>query len=654
MRFFFLLFFTFLTQVVIAQFSVAKIFSSNMILQRDVDIPIWGWGKNGTKVSVKYQAQPFSTTIKEGKWEILLPKKSQGSDYQINISTPDTSIIFKNIALGDVWLCAGQSNMEWMVEKSINATKEIQNANYPNIRFFEVPHKIAHRPVKDIEEGTWLVCDTNAVRQFSGVGYFFGRKIHNETQTPIGLLSDNYGGTVVEAWMSPNAFEGMPNFQKQITKLATTDLDKIKKEGKTKFDKWVRLFETEDKGFDKWQNTTYTGWDEIELPSIWETNSQKQYAALDGVVWFQKEINLTQSEANEPALLSLGPIDDSDITWINGVKVGEMHNRYNKDRKYKIRKGVLKEGKNSIVIRVEDYIGGGGIYGSPSKLFLKMGTIKKSLVGTWNLKIGYAVDRAKPMPMGAKFGPNSFATLLYNGMIAPIQKFPIKGVIWYQGESNAYRAYEYKSLFLNWIRDWRRLWKNDKMPILWVQLANYQQPQTTPEEDQWAELREAQMEALSEPNTAMITAIDLGSAKTIHPLNKQDVGGRLAQAALKEVYGQPVSYKSPRYLSAKKKRNCIDITFTDVSDGLHPESKFGYVKGFRIAGKDKKFYWAKAKIIAPNKIRVFAPKGMHPISVRYAWEINPDPANIYNSEHLPLLPFRTDSWKLSTQGIIRE
>ena len=656
MRLLLVFFFVGFSQIAVAQFSVAKIFSSNMVLQRDVEIPIWGWGVTGTKVTINYHQASLSTTVKDGTWEILLPKKAQGTDYQIDINTPDTSISFTNIAIGDVWLCAGQSNMEWTVENSNDAAHEISHATYPKIRLFEVPHKITNKPVRDIEEGQWEICDSNSVKQFSAVGYFFGRQIYKEVKVPIGLLSDNFGGTVVETWMSPNGFSGLPHFQKEVNKLANTDLDKIKKEGKTKFDKWILNFAAKDKGkkgaLFVWQNTNAENWEQMPLPSTWESNGINNFKNLDGVVWFQKTIQLTQEEATKQALLSLGTIDDTDITWINGIQVGEMHNRYNKDRNYKIKKGVLKAGVNTIVIRVEDYIGGGGLYGAPDKLHLKLGNQKISLAGKWKYKLGYAATTK--MPMGAKFGPNSFPTLLYNGMIAPIQKFPIRGVIWYQGESNAYRAEEYKSLFVNWIRDWRKLWKNEKMPMIWVQLANFQQPQPTPEESEWAELREAQTFALSEPNTAMITAIDIGSAHTIHPLNKQTVGERLANAALSISYDMPQNYQSPTYQNHKKKKKYIDITFNSTGKGLQAKSKYGYVKGFTIAGKDKKFHWAQAEILSDNKIRVFAPKGIRPVAVRYAWANNPDPANVYNAWNLPLLPFRTDRWKLSTVGIIRK
>ena len=650
------IFFFFFSFALFGQLKVAEIFSDNMVLQRDVKVSIWGLAKKGEKIKMIFAGQTYRTTAANGKWEFTLPPKPAGKRYGIYIQGEDEKISIKNITFGDVWLCGGQSNMEWFVENALNGQKEVAQANYPDIRLFDVPHKIAKKIAKDIEPASWQVCSPKTVNQFSAVGYFFGRELYQNLKIPIGLIGDNFGGTVIETWMSPDAFQDMPVYQKQIAQLNEKKDTPSKKEIESQFKAWLNKFTSEDKGKNGnqyiWKDYDFSKEAIITFPNQWESAGIESLKEMDGVIWFEKEFELTKKQAAQDAQLSLGPIDDSDIIWINGKKVGETQNQWNKNRNYLVPKSTLKEGTNKIVVRIEDYIGGGGIYGKAAQLYLQTNDKKQiSLAGDWHYKIGYISK--EPMPSGGDFGPNSAPTLLYNGMIAPIIKFPIKGVIWYQGETNTYRAIEYKSLKIKWIRNWRKLWKQPDLSIIWVQLANYQEPPKEPKESSWAELREAQQEALAEPHTAMITAIDIGDASTIHPLNKQEVGHRLAQAALEEVYGQITHYKSPRFLKIKKRRRrYIDILIEDTGLGLQSNSK--NINAFSVAGKDQVFHWTTAKIIKKNVIRVYCPKGIKVKSIRYAWANNPEPLNITNSFGYPLLPFRTDHWKLSTDSITRQ
>lgn len=635
-----------------AQLKVAQIFSDNMILQRDIAVPVWGWAKTGRKIQLRFDNQVFNTTAKDGSWKIQIPPHKYGGQYQLKITSTDTTITFTNITFGDIWLCGGQSNMEFFVENADNGPQEVEQANYPAIRLFEVPHKIAIEPVQDIESGQWAKCTPKSVKQFSAVGYFFGRKLYKDLNIPIGLIGDNFGGTIIETWMSPKAFEKLPEYQKQIHQVANKDLNQEKEESASKFKSWLANFSSQDAGKNGdqflWHNIDYSQEPTMTIPIQWESSNIKELKDMDGVIWLAKEFTLTAQQAKQATTLSLGPIDDSDITWINGHKVGEHYNQWNKDRVYDIPSSILEEGKNQIVVRIEDYLGGGGIYGKPSKLFLQMADKQLALVGDWHYKVGFTATT--PMPKGSNFGPNSAPTLLYNGMINPIYKYPIKGVIWYQGETNTYRAIDYKELKINWIRDWRRLWQNPNMPMIWVQLAGYQEPPTLPKESIWAELREAQEAALSEPNTAMITAIDLGAATTIHPTHKQEVGRRLALAALKEVYHKPVSYKSPRFVRIKKKRRkYIDIA---IDQAVHLDVKSDSIIGFTIAGKDQVFQNANAKLRRHHTIRIFVPKGIKPLAIRYNWSRNPK-KHLKNKEGFPLLPFRTDHWQPTSLSIYK-
>ena len=651
------IFFLFSSFVLFSQLKVAEIFSDDMVIQRDTPFPVWGWADKGSKISIIFNGQTYRTHAPNGKWKIMLPARPAGKRYGLAIKALDTIIPIRNITFGDVWLCAGQSNMEWHVEAAKNGAQEVAQANYPNIRIFDVPHKIAKKPATDIEPANWQICDPKTINQFSAVGYFFGRELHQELKIPIGLIGDNFGGTVIETWMSQDAFQGMPVYEKQIQELSQKKNTPSKKEIESKFKIWLDKFSSEDKGKKDsvyfWQHQDFSDQATLTLPNQWESAGIDTLKNLDGVVWLEKEFTLTAQQASSKSILSLGPIDDSDITWINGIKVGGLNSQWNKNRTYDIPTNTLKIGKNKIVIRVEDYLGGGGLYGKSSQLNIIFKPINKplSLAGKWHYKIGYHCK--EPMPSGGDSGPNSAPTLLYNGMIAPIVNFPIKGVIWYQGESNSYRAVEYKSLKIKWIDNWRKLWKDPTLPMIWVQLANYQKPKTEPAESSWAELREAQEQALSKPHTGMITAIDIGSATTIHPLNKQEVGHRLAQAALEEVYPQPTNYKSPRFLKIKKRRRrYIDILIKNTGQGLQSNNK--NLHAFSVAGKDQVFRRAKAKIIKKNVIRVYCPKGIKVKSIRYAWAHNPEPLNITNSFGYPLLPFRTDHWILSTDSITRQ
>ncbi len=635
------------------QISIPKIFSSNMVLQRDVDIPFRGAAPPGSMVTVTIGNQKFKgKSDHNGRWRIVTPPHIQGGPIDIILSSGTDSIVLRNVLYGDVWVCGGQSNMEWKVKGAKNAEEEIAHANYPKIRLFEVGRNMANKPQDDVISGQWEVCTPKNIAQFSAIGYFYGRDLQSELNIPIGLLSSNYGGTIAEAWTSREGLYPIECFREGLEKLPKIDFEQEKINGDAEFSKWISQYYKKDRGYNDgkyvWADpeTNVEDWGEITLPGIWEGSGIKEMEELDGSVWLRKEFVI---DTPMDASLSLGPIDDSDQTFVNGVLVGKTYNAYNIDRHYDVKGSILKKGKNVLVVRVEDYVGGGGIY-DDDKLYLTIGDKKIPLDGKWKYKIGMVIK--EPMP-AVIFGPNVYPSCLYNGMIAPITDFPVKGVIWYQGESDTYRSQDYRTLFPNLITDWRNHWNQKEMPFLYVQLANFKTPQDIPGPSIWAELREAQSLALSLPHTAMITAIDIGEAGNIHPTNKQEVGRRLANAALSEVYGIPKKYRGPTYKSHKKCGKAFEITFDYVGQGLKVDDKFGYVYGFTIAGEDKKFHWAKAEIISPNTVKVYADDVKKPVAVRYSWQANPDPANLKNSDGLPAFPFRTDVWKYSTYKIKR-
>lgn len=627
-----------------------RIIGNNMVLQRDADCRIWGWAASGEKVTVTFRDMIKTTkTGKDGKWMVTLPPMQAGGPYNMKIAGKNT-IELQNIMVGDVWVCSGQSNMEWNLASTNKAEEEIAAADYPSIRLFQVPHNIQFAPVEDVEQGEWKECSPATISNFSAVGYFFGRDIYKQTGVPVGLLFTAWGGTVAETWISAGSIRQVPEFTAQVDNLNNYNFEAEMAKRKAEFAALLEKYGSKTPGIVNgkalWAEPALdeSGWGEMNLPKLWE----QQYGldGLDGVVWFRKDFDLSAEVAAKGIVLELGPIDDSDVTWINGKQVGEMNNLYNKPRIYKVPAEYLKQGKNVIAVRVEDTGGGGGIYGKPEEMKISSGAYSASLTGTWKYRID---PEGMSMNIQNFVGPNSNPTLLYNGIIHPFINFSVRGAIWYQGESNAGRAYQYRTLFPLLINDWRQQWKNPDLAFFFVQLANFMAARENPGESEWAELREAQSMTLALPKTGMAVIIDIGEANDIHPRNKQDVGKRLALSALKVSYGRDIVYSGPTYKNMTISGSEAILEFDNTGSGLTAKDKYGYVKGFAVAGADRKFYWARAAI-RDNKVIVYSDQVAQPVAVRYGWADNPDDANLYNREWLPASPFRTDDWPGITVG----
>jgi sialate O-acetylesterase len=405
----------------------------------------------------------------------------------------------------------------------------------------------------------------------------------------------------------------------------------------------VAWYEHNDPGTQqRWSGDTTdtSAWQPMNLPTSWEVTGIPELAKYDGIVWFRKEFDLPAGAESKEVKLHLGPVDDDDTTWVNGVQVGGIEG-YNIDRVYSIPANVLKPGKNVVTVRVLDTGGAGGINGKPEQMFLEIPAESAvSLAGPWAYKIGVELSKTAALPMQLNNNPN-VVTVLYNGMIAPLIPYGIKGAIWYQGESNAGRAYQYRKLLPAMIGDWRTRWGEGDFPFYIVQLANWQELQKQPGDDAWAELREAQsLTAKNVPHTGIAVTIDIGDAADIHPKNKQDVGKRLALNALAKDYGKKIEYSGPLYRSMHKQGGKIVLTFDHAVGGL--VAKGDKPEGFAIAGDDKKWVWADAKIEGSTVV-VSSPQVANPVAVRYAWHINPI-CNLYNQAGLPASPFRTDDW----------
>jgi sialate O-acetylesterase len=648
---FFLIFFLSSYLMAFAQLKPAQILSDNMVLQRNMPIPVWGKAQPNEKITVTFNQKKYSTKANaQGKWMVKMEAlPASEKSYQMDIQGAKNKVSFKNILMGDVWICSGQSNMEWTVENSNDANTEIANAQHPQIRLFQVKKRVALKPEADLQDEVWKVCEPQNVAKFSAVGYFFGRELHQKYKVPMGLIDCSWGGTNAETWISkPAIVKNAEEYAATMQTLDALDMKVISEQRKAKLKALIGEIPENDLGLvgDKavWADPAMdvTTWKSMNIPQLWENAGLEQ---LDGIVWFRKELELTEEQAQKGVILNIGKVDDSDITWVNGVKVGETLDKYDALRRYVIEPKVLKAGKNIIAVRVEDYRGGGGLWGTAEEFYAQVNTTntKIPLAGDWKYKVSKAI-------LGdAVLEPNTYPTLLFNGMISPIIPYSIKGAIWYQGESNVGRAHRYQHIFPLLIKDWREQWQQGDFPFFWVQLANYQKAPANPTESAWAELREAQTTTLSVPNTGMALAIDIGEADDIHPRNKQDVGRRLALAAQKVVYGDNIVHSGPQYKSMKIEGKEIRIDFELFGSKLMVKDRYGYLKGFAVASSDKKFYWAKARLEG-NQVVVWSEQVPNPVAVRYAWADNPDDVNLYNEVGLPALPFRTDVWEGVTFG----
>jgi sialate O-acetylesterase len=636
--------------IAIANIRLPKFFSDNVVLQREHTIPVWGWADAKEKITVQLNKQTKTiTTGKDGKWRIDLAAEAAGGPYILIIKGKNT-ITINNVLIGDVWVCSGQSNMEMPIGSwgfINNFKEEIAAANYPNIRQFLVPKQTAVQPQTELSDGDWKICNPENAAMFSAVAYFFGRELNKELNIPVGLINTTWGGTQVESWTSRQAFENSDEFNTMISGMQNVNIDeliKIKKENTKKKIEQLQGAAVPDKTeIATWKNKDFddAGWSSLTIPGLWE---QQGLEDIDGFIWFRKTIDISAEEAGKAATLELAMIDDNDETFLNGEKIGSTTG-YNVKRNYTIPAGVLKQGRNTIAVRVEDTGGGGGIYGDATDIKISIGSNEKSLAGNWKVRIE-AVTTAS-----SGIGPNSYPTLLYNAMIHPLLPYAIKGAIWYQGEANAGRAYQYRKAFPLMINDWRNQWKQGDFPFYFVQLATFNSNNGNSEKgSDWAELREAQALTLSLPNTGMAVTTDIGDAKDIHPKNKQDVGKRLAAIALNKTYGKNIVAGGPVYQSFKTEGNKIIVSFTNVGGGLMAKDKYGYLKGFEIAGADQRFHYAIAHIEGDNVV-VSSNEVPNPVAVRFGWADDAGDNNLYNKEGFPAPPFRTDNWKGITEKV---
>ncbi|MEN2415669.1 sialate O-acetylesterase [Flavobacterium mesophilum] len=622
-----------------ANVKMPLLFSDGMVLQRNKAIPVWGFADANEKVEIHFNKQIKKTQAdKNGKWTVNLDAEKAGGPFELQIIGKN-KITIKNVLVGEVWICSGQSNMEFQVFKTMNADKEMNNADYPMIRHFGVAQDLSGKPKDDLKAGKWEVSSKETVGNFTAVGFYFARKLYSELKIPIGIINTSWGGTNVETWTSREAFQNSAEFKNMIADVPVMNVDSISvlyaKRMKERVEK-IQGTSVSTANENTFKDFSFddTSWGELNTPSLWEN---QPLGDLDGVVWMRKTITLSAEDIKNKAILSLAKIDDEDITYVNGVEVGK-NTLYDVRRIYQVPDGILKEGKNVIAVRIVDNTGGGGIYGEAEDLKLTVGSKVIPLDGKWKFRV---------IVVKTSLSPNSYPSLLYNAMVNPLVPYAIEGVLWYQGEANVWRANQYKKAFPLMITDWRNKFKQSDFPFYFVQLSTFDETGGNSKKgSRWAELREAQSETLKLKNTGMAVTTDIGNAKDIHPTNKQDVGLRLAAIALNNVYGKKQVFSGPTYKSQEIKGNQIILTFDNIGSGLSTPNN-DELKGFEIAGADKVFHSAKA-IVKDNKVIVSSDQVQNPVAVHYGWADDDTQINLYNKEKFPASPFRTDNWEMIT------
>jgi sialate O-acetylesterase len=624
-----------------AELRPAALFGDGMVIQRHVPVPVWGWAAAAAEVVVTLDGRAHSTRADAaGRWRVELPPRPAGGPFDMKIEAAGEELRVRDLMVGDVWLCSGQSNMEWVVRESLDAATVIAAAEDRSIRHFKVPRSWAAAPETTLAGGVWEAADGEHVGDFTAAGYFFARALRPRlVGVPIGLINATWGGSRIEAWMSAAALglddEGVRQVLARERLREQEVLRRIEAQAGGLPDRDRGFVDGRARWADPQLDDSY--WHEIEVPSLWEEDG---WEGMDGIGWYRTSFQLTAAEAAAGIRLGLGTIDDSDISWVNGHRVGGTELAWNRPRLYEVPSEPLAAGRNVIAVRVEDTGGGGGIYGDPDLLFVEVAGARRPLAGTWRFQLGAVSlnleDRKREVP-----------TMLFNKMVHPLLPFPVRGILWYQGESNAgpADAYAYRRLFQAMIGDWRRRWGIADLPFLFAQLAAFMPPPEEPGESDWALLRESQSAVLALPNTAQVVLIDAGEAEDVHPRDKQVVGERLALAARKVAYGEEVVFSGPVYSGHEVRDGRVILEFDHIGGGLvAKDAPRGGLAGFAVAGADRHFVWAEARLEG-DRVVVWSDLVPDPVAVRYGWADNPEGANLYNREGLPASPFRTDDWR---------
>ncbi len=612
-----------------------RIFADGMVLQRDRPIPVWGHGDAGARIVVSFAgAKTTAQADAQGAWRIERPARRAGGPYEMRIDDGRAPRELHDVLGGDVWLASGQSNMEWPLAQAADAEAEIARATDPQIRHFKIPKSWSGEAQTQLAGGEWVASSPGAAGDFSAVAHFFARELRKATGVPIGIIDSTWGGSRIEAWMdAPSQGLDAKAMVELGRKLREAD-ERALAQTRRNLARWPSL-PMDDAG---WQaaELDQREWVPITVPALWESAG---WAGVDGVAWYRAAFALSAAEAKNGIVLGVGRIDDSDVTWVNGRQVGRTDMQYNLPRRYEVPAEALHAGVNHVAVRVSDFGGGGGIHGEAGEVFVQpQGAQARPLTG-W-------VFRPSKVSVALVDDKNQDPALLYNAMIHPLQPYALRGAIWYQGEANAGNtsdALRYRRQFPAMIEQWRTQWHAPALPFLWVQLANFISGADQGDSSPWAVLRESQSATLALPATAQAVTIDIGNPDNIHPLDKQDVGKRLALAARHVAYGETLVYSGPVFADMQVERGLATLSFAAGNGALAVRGGGNDVHGFQLAGADRVFHPAQA-VIRDGKVAVRSDAVPVPVAVRYAWSDNPVDADLANDAGLPASPFRSDAW----------
>ena len=645
---------------------LSAMFSDHAVLQREQRVPVWGWTKPRLRVRVKLgDVATEMLAGADGRFLVMLPPMLAGGPFTLEVSThdPDEHVVCKDILVGEVWLCSGQSNMEMLLSSTgEDGEREIAGANHPQLRTITIPRLALAGRQSDVV-ASWQVCRPETAGSFSAVGYHFARSLQQRLGVPVGLVNSSWGGTRVEAWISRESLVEEPELRLEVERYDATchspefwaavdpyDISDDTQRAALISDKEAWPADPGNQGVAKgWARPDFDdcGWQTMPLPTSWQNAGHE----FSGVLWFRRSVDVPAAWASKDLLLGIGSVDKTDVTYFNGEQVGATGKGFEQDhwnvpRAYRVPGRLVKAGWNVVAVRAYSFIYHGGLIGPAEKMRICLATgdvhAEVSLVGDWRFTVEHNLGLVAASTLQLS-GPGNAQTagILFDNMIAPVVPYGLRGALWYQGESNTINALRYRALLARMIRDWRHVWGQGDFAFLTVQLANFMEAQPYQEKSTWALVREAQLQSLELPETGVAVAIDIGDAIDIHPRNKRDVGGRLAQWALTRTYGLAGVPSGPIFSDATIARNGIRLRFRHVGGGL--VAKGGPLRTFVIAGDDHRFLPADA-VIEGDSVLVSSPQVLRPSAVRYAWADNPDGANLYNAEGCPASPFRSDAW----------
>lgn len=655
-----------------AELRFAHLYSDHMVLQCGRPVRLSGYARPGARVfgRIDDQKETAGTADENGRWSLTLPMLPPGGPHRVTVRDEvGAAVALHDVLAGEVWFCAGQSNMEYPVWspdaywRSFGGDTAVREADYPQIRFVQTPRQLAGlQEAADIPAAHWQVCSPGTISAFSAVGYYFGRTLHRRLRVPVGLVECSWSGTSITPWLPVAALrQSAPPELKELLSMLEQN------EGKTperwpkspRFRTWEARFLAQGASAsadDRWRRDENGAaeWSEAAVPP-----GSGLEEKIDGAVCYRREVTLPPHWAGRPLTLLLGKIDDCDETWFNGVKVGttdsDVFAHWDRPRRYAVPGELVRAGRNLLAVRVIDFAGGGGFVSPAAELKLVCGTEEIPLAGMWRYRLDFAADpqQTGPRPDPLSNRPEERPAAIFNGMVAPWLTFPMRGVVWYQGESNATEPESYAVLFPLLINSWRELWHDSGMAFVYAQLAPFQRhlPQTRPAEEAGCKdkpgcgggftlLREVQDAALRLPHTGMAVTLDLGDRYDIHPQRKQEVGYRLAREAGRICYGDRTVTCGPRFKALEVAGSRVTVHFSNAGSGLTAHGAIP--DGFAIAGADGRMYPAVAEILPPDRIVLHAPEVPAPAMVRYGWEACPASANVFNREGFPLAPFRTD------------